>query len=279
MLTIQNLSFAYHSGRPVIQNLSLSLDKGCVCGLLGSNGAGKSTLLYLICGLLNPGTGTIDFNGHTPRQRQVCFLNDVFIVPEEVVLPNVLLKDFIEVNAPFYPRFSREEMDRYMELFNLPADLHLGACSMGQKKKAFLSFAIACRTSLLILDEPTNGLDISSKQDFRKAISMTMTDDRIILISTHQVYDVERILDHVVILGDQGVVLNRSIPEITSRLRFTFTTDRDRIARALMAVEVPGGANIVELNDDPDFETDLNLESLYELFYRNPMLEQRIFGK
>lgn len=278
MLTIQNLSFSYKAGKPVVQDLSLKLDKGCVCGLLGSNGAGKSTLLYLICGLLYPKAGSIVYNNYVPGKREVIFLSDVFIVPEEVVLPNVRLKDYIAVNAPFYPNFSREDMSGYLKLFNLDEDLHLGACSMGQKKKAFLSFALACRTSLLILDEPTNGLDISSKQDFRKAISMTMTDERIILISTHQVYDVERILDHVVILGDHGVVLNRSIPEITSKLRFTFTTDRDRISHALKAIEIPGGANIVEANEDPDFETDINLESLYELFHSDPTLEKKIFG-
>lgn len=279
MLTIENLSFAYRKGHPVIRNLSLEIEKGTVCGLLGSNGSGKSTLFYLICGLLKPASGSILYNGYIPRDRDTAFLEDVFIVPEEVALPNVRFRDYVAVNAPFYPRFSAEQMEMYISLFNIEPNVHLAKCSMGQRKKAFLSFALACNTSLLLLDEPTNGLDISSKQDFRKAISLCMNDDKAVVISTHQVHDIDKILDHVVILGEEGVALNQSIPAIMEKLSFSFSSDGERIHKALIALDAPGGANIVELNQDPDSETEVNLESLYELFTRNPSLGKSLFNE
>ncbi|MDE7180507.1 MAG: ABC transporter ATP-binding protein, partial [Muribaculaceae bacterium] len=178
MLTIDNVSFSYSRHTQLIENFSMTLQPGTVCGLLGKNGAGKTTLLYLICGLLAPKSGLIDFRGMQPMERSTAFLNDVFIVPEEFSLPNVELSSYVEVNAPFYPNFNLEQLHHYLEVFELRPDLHLGRLSMGQKKKAFMSFAMACNTSLLILDEPTNGLDISSKRNFRRVLAECMTDDK-----------------------------------------------------------------------------------------------------
>jgi len=265
MLQIEKLSYSYSRKERLIENFSMTLEKGTVCGLLGKNGAGKSTLIYLICGLLRPKSGSIDFDGYTPFERQVEFLEDVFLVPEEFAIPNVTLDEYISVNAPFYHKFNREEMKRYLDIFELTPDLHLGHLSMGQKKKAFISFAMACNTSLLILDEPTNGLDITAKRSFRKAIAECMNDKKSILISTHQVYDVDKILDHVIITDRQGMLLNSSMTEIAGKYRFNFTTDRERAAKALISLDVPGGMNIAEPLENPNDETDVNLETLFEL--------------
>lgn len=277
MLKISNLKFGYSHRTTIISDFSMELERGTVCGLLGKNGAGKTTLLYLICGLLKPQEGSIEFNGFTPFDRKVDFLNDVFIVPEEFSLPAVTLDEYIKVNACFYPRFDRDAMNGYLSIFELTPDLNLGKLSMGQKKKAFISFAMACNTSLLILDEPTNGLDISAKRSFRRAIAQCMTDEKSIIISTHQVYDVDKILDHVIITDRNGVLMNASINEISSKYRFSFTTDRQRAANALLSLEVPGGMNIVEPLEDPYDETDINLETLFELVQQNhgaPLLKK-----
>lgn len=265
MLKISDLNFGYSRKYPIIENFSMKLGRGTVCGFLGKNGAGKSTLLYLICGLLKPQSGTIDVAGYTPFDRNVGFLEDVFIVPEEFSLPSVTLDEYISVNACFYPRFSREEMEKYLSIFELSPDINLGKLSMGQKKKAFISFALACNTSLLILDEPTNGLDISSKRSFRRVIAECMSDEKSIIISTHQVYDIEKILDHVIIMDRTGVKLNESMQQIASRYRFSFTTDRERAEHALISLDVPGGYNIAEPLLDPADETEVNLETLFEL--------------
>lgn len=268
MLKIKNLDFSYSKKSRLINDFSLTIGKGTVCGLLGKNGSGKSTLIYLICGLLRPKSGCISYDNYTPSERDVNFLEDVFLVPEEFSLPNTSIKNFIQVNSVFYPKFDLRQFENYLQLFELDMDIQLGKLSMGQKKKAYISFALACNTSLLILDEPTNGLDISSKRNFRKAIAECMTDEKTIIISTHQVYDVDKIIDHVVIIDHDGVLLNESLAEICGKYKFNFTTDRQKATQALVSLEVPGGYNIAELLQDPIDETEANLETLFELVTR-----------
>lgn len=265
MLQIKNLSYSYSRHESLISDFSMTFECGGVTGLLGKNGAGKTTLLYLICGLLKPQSGSISFNGYTPFERNPGFLEEIFLVPEEFQLPSITLNEYVNINAPFYPKFDLEAMHKYLGIFELTPDLHLGRLSMGQKKKAFISFAMACNTSLLILDEPTNGLDITSKRNFRRAITECMTDDKSIIISTHQVYDVDKIIDHVIITDRKGVLLNASINDIMDRYTFNFTTDSARVANALVAFPVPGGYNIAELRTADSNETDVNLETLFEL--------------
>lgn len=279
MLTVSEITYSYSKRKPpVLSNYSLQVEQGTICGLLGRNGAGKSTLLYLITGLLRPQRGEIVYNGLIPEQRKVDFLSDVYLVPEEYSLPNVKLEEFISVNAPFYPKFSLEALYGHLDTFELGSDIHLGQLSMGQKKRVLVSFALACNTSLLVLDEPTNGLDIPGKRLFRKAVLNGMTDDKTVIISTHQVYDVEKILDHVIITDTPGVLLDAPVMEITSKLRFNYTNDRERIANALIALDAPGGANIVEVADGCD-ESDINLESLFELTRQRPDVIASIFGR
>ncbi len=277
MLTIDNITYSYgRSKKPVLKDYSLNIEPGTICGLLGRNGAGKSTLLYLITGLLKPQKGSITYKGYNPWNRRVDFLNDVFIVPEEFFLPNVKLAEFVETMAPFYPNFSMDDLEKHLGTFEMTPYLHLGQLSMGQKKRVFISFALACNTSLLILDEPTNGLDIPGKRLFRKAVLNGMTDDRTVIISTHQVFDVEKIIDHVVITDTDGVLLNAKMFDISNKLRFTFTTDRNRASDALVSLDAPGGANIVEMSDGNE-ETEINLETLFELTRQNPEIISRLF--
>lgn len=280
MLTVKDVTFSYRrSQRPALSDYSLEIPDGTICGLLGPNGAGKSTLLNLVAGLLRSKSGSIDYDGHTPSQRAVDFLNDIFFVPEEFELPNISLATYIECSSPFYPKFSMDEMTKHLATFEMTPDVHLGHLSMGQKKRVFLSFALACNTSLVLLDEPTNGLDIPGKRLFRKAVLSGMTDQRTVIISTHQVYDVEKILDHIIISDVEGVLLDAGISEITSRLKFTFTTDRRRADGALFALDAPGGYNVVEYSADDADETDINLETLFEFTRQYGDKVKSIFAK
>lgn len=265
MLNLEHVSFSYSRNTRVINDFTMNIGSGTVCGLLGKNGAGKSTLIYLICGLLKPQSGRIEFEGYNPEDRKPGFLQDIFLVPEEFSLPNVRLEDYIKVNAPFYPNFNVDQMEHYLDIFDLHPAIHLGKLSLGQKKKAFMSFAMACNTTLLLLDEPTNGLDITSKRNFRRAVAECMTDEKSIVISTHQVYDVDKILDHVIITDRKGVLLNASLNDITDRIAFSFTTDRERAEKALIYLDVPGGYNIAETVSPETGETAVNLETLFEL--------------
>ncbi len=277
MIAFKDVCFSYRRNVPVLSNLSLQIEPGTVCGLLGRNGVGKSTMLYLTAGLLRPRSGQVLCNGYIPSDRQVNFLNDIFIVPEEFDLPPITLDEYVRINSVFYPKFNLDLMHSILEIFALPGNINLGALSLGQKKKAFLSFALACNTSILLLDEPTNGLDITAKRMFRAAITAAMTDDKTIIISTHQVYDVENILDHVVIADNNRILLNRPMIDIQTKLRFGYTQDPEQAKRALFSIPMPGGFNVVEFLDNPDRETEVNLETLFELTNSNPELINQLF--
>ena len=214
MLKIQDVTFAYKKNNPVLDRFTLEINEGGIYGLLGKNGTGKSTLLYLIMGLLRPQSGWVTYNNVETLKRQPELLSDMFIVPEEYNLPGISLQKYINAIQPFYPRFDVNMMYRCLENFEMPRDINLGALSMGQKKKVYLSIALAARTHLLLLDEPTNGLDIPSKSQFRKVVAGSTDPDQIVIISTHQVRDVELLLDHVTMIEKNEVLLNTKMDQL-----------------------------------------------------------------
>lgn len=263
MITVENLSFLYRkSKRAVLHDFSLSLEKGRVYGLLGKNGAGKSTLLYLMSGLLTPKSGKVVYHDVDVRRRLPITLQDMFLVPEEFDLPPVSLISYIELNSPFYPRFSKEDMVKYLHYFEMDINIDLGALSMGQKKKVFMSFALATNTSLLLMDEPTNGLDIPSKSQFRKFIASGMTDDKTILISTHQVRDIDKVLDHVLIMDNSRVLLNESTMSICDKLFFTESENRELLQSSLFSTPSIQG-NFLLLPNESGEDSEINLELLF----------------
>ena len=192
----------------MLDHFSLTIETGGVYGLLGKNGTGKSTLLYLIMGLLHPQTGRVTYNGIDTRLRNPELLADMFIVPEEYDLPAISLEKYIKAIRPFYPRFDEDLMYKCLKDFEMPENINLGALSMGQKKKVYMCIAIATRTHLLLMDEPTNGLDIPSKSQFRKIVASSIDPDQVVIISTHQVRDVELLLDHVTMIERNRVLLH-----------------------------------------------------------------------
>ncbi|NDV45905.1 ATP-binding cassette domain-containing protein [Paludibacter sp. 221] len=268
MITVDNISFKYKK-KEVFKNFSLSIEQGKVCGLLGKNGAGKSTLLYLMTGLLQPRSGLIQYNGENVSKRLPSTLSDIFIVPEEFSLPNISLKKYIALNQPFYPKFSKEQLHDNLNHFELDGDINLGALSMGQKKKVFMSFALATNTSLLIMDEPTNGLDIPGKSQFKKFIASNMTDERTIIISTHQVQDVEKLIEQVIILEDNKVLLNASATEIGERLYFVNGGNNINLEEAIYISPSIQGYNALLPNKE-NAESILNLETLFNGVLSNP---------
>ena len=235
MIEVSNISFKYAGGKDLVfDDFSLRLEENNIYGLLGKNGTGKSTLLYLISGLLRPKKGAVRFDGVETCKRLPETLQEIFIVPEEFDLPAMSLQEYVKINKPFYPRFSQEVLENCLNDFELTTDLKLSALSMGQKKKVFMSFALAAGTKLLLMDEPTNGLDIPSKSQFRKVVAQYMTEDRTLIISTHQVHDVERLLDHVTIIDRNRVLLQQPLVEENEPINleelFIKTTDIRRWA-------------------------------------------------
>lgn len=270
MLQVENISFSYRRGKKeVLHDFSLSLERGRVYGLLGKNGAGKSTLLYLMSGLLTPKSGKIMYHDTDVRRRLPITLQDMFLVPEEFELPPISLVSYVELNSQFYPRFSKEDMVKYLHYFEMEQDIDLGALYMGQKKKVFMSFALATHTSLLIMDEPTNGLDIPGKSQFRKFIASGMSDDRTIIISTHQVRDIDKILDHVVIMDNSHVLLDASTANICSKFLFVESDDRELTEAAIYTLPSIQG-NFLMLPNTDDEESEINLELLFGAALTDP---------
>ena len=213
MIDISNVTFEYRYGKPVLKDFSLSFPQGGVYGLLGKNGTGKSTLLYLISGLLRPRHGEVRVDGMLSANRQPEMLREIFLVPEEYDLPSVSLNSYTHALKSFYPRFSDELLRKCIEVFDLEMDMQLGTLSMGQKKKVYMCVALATGTRVLLMDEPTNGLDILSKSQFRKVVVQGMEEDKTVLVSTHQVHDVERLLDHVTIINGNQVLMHGPLNE------------------------------------------------------------------
>ena len=263
MLKINDLSFSYNGKScKVFSDFSLNFEKGAVYGLLGKNGTGKSTLLYLITGLLHPQQGSVLFKGEEVRRRLPSTLSDVFIVPEEFEFPSMSMKQYVKLNAPFYPNFSNEQLKKNLALFDFDENIRLGDLSMGQKKKAYMCFALAANTSLLVMDEPTNGLDIPSKSEFRRLIASNMTDEKTIIISTHQVRDIDSLLDHIVIIDQSRVLLNASNADICRRLLFAELPMSEPTDGALYVQPSVAGNSAILLNEY-DEESRLNLELLF----------------
>ena len=211
-MEIKNLSFCYpkHSDS-VFSDFNLQLQSGRIYGLLGPNGAGKSTLLYMMAGLLTPDKGQVILDGVDVRKRRPSIMREIFLVPDEFELPNVTLQQYIKTNSVFYPRFSKDDMNIYLQTFGMTLDVQLGALSLGQRKKIFMSFAMATHTKLLLMDEPTNGLDIPGKRQFRDFIRQGVNSERIFVISTHQVKDIESVLNHVLLIDRSEIVRNEEL--------------------------------------------------------------------
>lgn len=260
MIEISNLNFGYKHNKHLFQNLNLSISSGQIHGLLGLNGAGKSSLLHLIQGLRHTDNGRISVFGHDPFLREVSFLQDTYLLAEEIYAPDISLKAFVERYSPYYPSFSLESFLKFLNEFEINQTVHLGKLSMGQQKKALIAFGLATNTKVLIMDEPTNGLDIPSKKQFRKILNHIITDDRLFLISTHQIRDLHSLIDNVIIISDGQIIFNHTIGEICDTLHFDLSSSSAAFENLIYHERVPGGyLNIKPADGTDSFEPDLEV--------------------
>ena len=275
MIEVNNISFRYKgTKRNIFTDFSLKLEANNIYGLLGKNGTGKSTLLYLISGLLRPKTGNVIIDGNEAALHLPDMLKEIFIVPEEFVLPSVTLSTYVKMNEPFYPHFSHNVLESCLKDFDLPLSLKLDELSMGQKKKVYMSFALAAGTQYLLMDEPTNGLDIPSKSQFRRVIANNMSDERTLIISTHQVHDVEALLDHILILSESDMLLNASVADICERYTFDYRTPQEMDDSVIYAEPTLQGNAVMAKRGKNDDETQLNLELLF-----NAVVQGKVKGE
>ncbi len=275
MIQIKDLGFAY-GDKPVLKNISMNLQEGRIYGLLGENGVGKTTLLTLLCGLKKPKTGTIDIDGHIPYNREPSFLSDQFYLSDEVAALNMKAIDYASNYGRFWKKFDLGKFNEVMAVLENDPQQKMNKMSSGQLKKTYIAFALACNTKYLFMDEPTNGLDIPSKTNFRKAVTKYTREDSVILISTHQVRDLENIIDPIIILDRQDVLLNASLEEISEKLYFDYSNDK--IEGALFSEMIPGGNIQVTLNRTGE-ESKVNIEALFNTVQKHKELIKGIFNK
>lgn len=259
MITIKDLGFSYDSN-VVLKNISMKLEGGRIYGLLGENGVGKTTLLTLLCGLKKVKSGSIDIDGHDPYDRTPSFLSEQYFLSDDVSAVNMTAAEYADTYGRFWEKFDGKKFTEIMGIFETDVNQKMTKMSCGQLKKTYISFALACNTRYLFMDEPTNGLDIPSKAQFRKALMKYTAEEAVILISTHQVRDLENIIDPIIILDRQDVLLNASVEEITKKLFFDYSGEKTE--DALYSELIPGSNVSVRLNTTGE-ESKMNIEALF----------------
>ena len=270
MITVKQLSFGYTRRRNIFDSLSLELPKGSIVGLLGRNGEGKTTLLKLLYGQLLRRQGELKVLDLDPKHRAVSFLQQVYLLPEEFQVPPISIRSFFDISAPFYPNYDEAVAKELIDTFGLQWDMNLKKISQGQKKKALIAFALSLRVPLLLLDEPTNGLDIPSKGEFRRTVARYTTEEQTIIISTHQVRDLEQLIDRILIMERGSIFCNATVADITERLSFRLITPE--LADKALYSEPSAVGTVGILPSDGSEESESNYSM--ELFF-NAVISER----
>nr|WP_321303885.1 ABC transporter ATP-binding protein [uncultured Sphaerochaeta sp.] len=261
---MQNIGFSYTQSR-LFNHLDLEIKRGNIYGLLGKNGAGKTTLLKILSGQLFIEEGETKVLGENPQEREPSLLSEIFYLPEEFPLPKMKASEYLAMRSPFYPKFDHEMFNQYCTEFDIDLNQRLDQMSLGQKKKVLLSFGLATNTALLILDEPTNGLDIPSKRQFRQTVASAMTEQRTFIISTHQVRDMENLIDPIIILHDGKVIFNDTVESVNEKYVLSLTTEQPKAGEGMYTEKVLGGWMVLSERTDDREGKPLDLETLFNV--------------
>ena len=274
MITLKELSFSYSRKKEVLDRINLEVGSGHICGLLGKNGEGKTTLLNLLSGQIFPDQGSCLALEEIPSERNARFLQQIFLLPEEISMPEVTAIEYIKMYAPFYPTFRDDICKACVESFEINLSDRLSKMSQGQRKKVAITLALAAHTPLLLMDEPTNGLDIPSKATFRRLVASLIDDNQTVIISTHQVRDLESLIDTVLLLDQRQILLNKTLNEIGEKLYFGPLLPEEK---ALYSEPTPQGTIGVTAREDKE-ETAVSLELLFNAAITYPKEIQRIMN-
>jgi ABC-2 type transport system ATP-binding protein len=274
MITLKELSFSYSRKKEVLDRINLEVGSGHICGLLGKNGEGKTTLLNLLSEQIFPDQGSCLALEEIPSERNARFLQQIFLLPEEISMPEVTAIEYIKMYAAFYPTFRDDICKACVESFEINLSDRLSKMSQGQRKKVAITLALAAHTPLLLMDEPTNGLDIPSKATFRRLVASLIDDNQTVIISTHQVRDLESLIDTVLILDQRQILLNKTLNEIGEKLYFGPLLPEEK---ALYSEPTPQGTIGVTARDGKE-ETAVSLELLFNAAITYPKEIQRIMN-
>lgn len=278
MVNIKNVTFSYTKKSKLLTDVSIEFVTGRIHGLLGKNGEGKSTLLKLISGLVFAKQGKIDTLGFNPSKRYPEMLREIYFLPEELPMLTMSIGNYEKVYAPFYPNFNAEQFNNYLKEFDLSdKNQMLNKLSFGQKKKVFVAFGLATNTKLLLMDEPTNGLDIPSKGQFRRMVASAIDESRCLIISTHQVHDLDSLIDSISIMDNHEIVFNYSLEEITRKLYFCVADRNDKNPNVLYSEDTLRGMYQVCENKTGE-DSKLDIELLFNAVLANKNQIVKLFN-
>jgi ABC-2 type transport system ATP-binding protein len=261
LVEIRNLSFGYRK-KKLFSGLDLTLLPGNIYGLLGKNGAGKTTLLKIISGLRQAQQGSCRVLGFDPSRKPAPLLEETCFIAEDLYVPGVPPTLYEALHAPLYPRFDHGAFETFLAEFEIPTDKRLSELSYGQKKKFLIAFGLASRCRLLLMDEPTNGLDIPSKSQFRRLLARRGGTEQVILVSTHQVRDMENLIDPIIILDEGRIIFHQALRDVGTRLRTSVESAEPSDEGALYAEKTLGGWAVLRENGERE-ETSIDLETLF----------------
>ena len=277
MLSVKDIHFKYK--KKIFENLSFELGTGAIVGLLGKNGAGKTTLLKIIAGLLFPHQGKVKLNGFLVEEREISFLEQLYFLPEKFSTLSLTAHQLKEHYGRFYPHFSRDQFDQYLDYFELPSNQKLTTLSFGQNKKTFIAFGLATQSAIILLDEPTNGLDIPSKRKFKNLV-LEIKKKKLssIIISSHQATDLEDIINTVILLEKGRILFNESLDSILKKLYFSFQTKKPLKTDLLTVLEETTGYIALYKNKKAK-SSKLNLEILFQALLEKEEEVTKLFSQ
>lgn len=277
MISINQLDYSYSRHKEVFTGLDVRFEKGKIYGLLGKNGMGKSTLLKLIAGYLYPVAGSIKLNGNFPADRNPRLMEKIFFLSEDFLLPSLSISTYLKANSPFYSLFDRNKFEQILTEFDLDSHMQLKQLSYGQKKKFLLAFGLATRAEYLLLDEPSNGLDIPSKGEFRRILAAHVGEEQTVIISTHQIRDLENLLDAIVIIDEGEIILSKDTFEIENKVLFTATHTLQKDEAAIYAERIPGGYMHVSKNEQ-GLPSQLEIETFFNAVIQHKQVFSDLFN-
>ena len=260
MIEINNLNYGYTKKNKLYSNLSLNISQGNIVGLLGNNGAGKSTLLKLISGILLNKQESISTLGVNPDSRYAEMMEEIFFISEEIEFEKISIKKYVKATTPFYKRFDKKLFNSILNTFEINENMVLTKISYGQKKKFLIALGLASNCRLLIFDEPTNGLDINSKKLFRQVMTGYLKENQLAIISTHQVKDIENIVDELVIINNGKIALHENVFNLTNQYNFKKVIKLTN--NEVYSEEIPGGYNVINKKETEEI-TDLDIELFF----------------